>query len=63
MTLPTYLLAIARSKALDPLYLPTYLPTYLQGYKAMKAGLIADTYLEAMEIVRHKKSYAECSSE
>ena len=29
------------------------------GYRAMKAGLMATTYLEAQHLVVHKKSYDE----
>ena len=35
-----------------------FLPTPYTGFRAMRAGLIADTYLEAMSIQKHKKSYA-----
>lgn len=34
-----------------------------QGYKALKAGLIADTYLEAMDVMKHKKTYKEIDVE
>lgn len=36
-----------------------FLPTPYQGYKGVRAGLLADTYLEAMRINQHKKSYAD----
>ncbi|KAI6522277.1 hypothetical protein MCOR10_005682 [Pyricularia oryzae] len=36
-----------------------FLPTPYTGFKAMKAGLLTDTYLEAHHIVQHKKAYAE----
>ena len=36
-----------------------FLPTPYQGYKGVRAGLLADTYLEGMRIVQHKKSYAD----
>lgn len=36
-----------------------FLPVRYQGFRAMKAGLIADTYLQAQHIFRHKKSYDE----
>ena len=36
-----------------------FLPTPYQGYKGARAGLLADTYLEGMRIVQHKKSYAD----
>jgi hypothetical protein len=35
----------------------------LQGFKALRAGLIADTFLEAQLLHKHKKSYDECTSE
>ncbi|KAF9879736.1 putative MCM2/3/5 family protein [Colletotrichum karsti] len=36
-----------------------FLPTPYTGFKAMKAGLLTDTYLEAHYIVQHKKAYSE----
>ncbi|CAN0344498.1 unnamed protein product [Pylaiella littoralis] len=36
-----------------------FLPVRYSGFRAMKAGLIADTYLHAQHIFRHKKSYEE----
>eukprot|EP00026_Physarum_polycephalum_P003486 Phypoly_transcript_03498.p1 GENE.Phypoly_transcript_03498~~Phypoly_transcript_03498.p1 ORF type:complete len:722 (+),score=117.51 Phypoly_transcript_03498:139-2304(+) len=36
-----------------------FLPTPYQGYKGVRAGLLADTYLEGMRITQHKKSYAD----
>ncbi len=36
-----------------------FLPTPYTGYRAIRAGLIADTYLELAAVERHKKSYAE----
>ena len=42
---------------LDGVFLPQRLAE--SGYRAMKAGLIATTYLEAQNIVVHKKSYDE----
>jgi hypothetical protein len=30
-----------------------------QGFKALRAGLIADTFLEAMDVHRHRKTYEE----
>ncbi|KAK1783647.1 MCM2/3/5 family-domain-containing protein [Copromyces sp. CBS 386.78] len=36
-----------------------FLPTPYTGFKAMRAGLLTDTYLEAHHIVQHKKAYAE----
>jgi DNA replication licensing factor MCM7 len=34
-----------------------FLPTPFTGYKALRAGLIADTYLEAQSLTQHKKTY------
>ncbi|KAF2071875.1 hypothetical protein CYY_006802 [Polysphondylium violaceum] len=34
-----------------------FLPTPYTGQKAFKAGLLADTYLEALSIIPHKKTY------
>ncbi|RYO98601.1 hypothetical protein DL766_000964 [Monosporascus sp. MC13-8B] len=34
-----------------------FLPTPYTGFKAMRAGLLTDTYLEAHHIVQHKKAY------
>ena len=36
-----------------------FLPTPYTGFKAMRAGLLTDTYLEAHHILQHKKAYAE----
>ncbi|KAM3521443.1 hypothetical protein NHJ13051_006241 [Beauveria bassiana] len=36
-----------------------FLPTPYTGFKAMKAGLLTDTYLEAHHIRQHKKAYSE----
>lgn len=36
-----------------------FLPVRYQGFRAMKAGLIADTFLQAQHIFRHKKGYDE----
>ncbi|KAL0938700.1 DNA replication licensing factor MCM7 [Colletotrichum truncatum] len=36
-----------------------FLPTPYTGFKAMKAGLLTDTYVEAHHIVQHKKAYSE----
>ncbi|CAB4291936.1 unnamed protein product [Prunus armeniaca] len=36
-----------------------FLPIPYTGYRAMRAGLVADTYLEAMSITHHKKRYEE----
>jgi DNA replication licensing factor MCM7 len=34
-----------------------FLPTPYTGFKAMRAGLLTDTYLEAMHVSQHKKAY------
>lgn len=36
-----------------------FLPTPYTGFKALKAGLLTDTYLEAQHITQHKKAYSE----
>ncbi|CAJ2501234.1 Uu.00g040870.m01.CDS01 [Anthostomella pinea] len=36
-----------------------FLPTPYTGFKAMRAGLLTDTYIEAHHIVQHKKAYEE----
>jgi DNA replication licensing factor MCM7 len=36
-----------------------FLPTPYTGFKAMMAGLLTDTYLEAHHITQHKKAYEE----
>lgn len=36
-----------------------FLPTPYTGFRALRAGLLADTYLDAQYVVRHKKSYVE----
>ncbi|KAK3329751.1 MCM2/3/5 family-domain-containing protein [Apodospora peruviana] len=36
-----------------------FLPTPYTGFKAMKAGLLTDTYLEAHHIHQHKKAYED----
>jgi DNA replication licensing factor MCM7 len=36
-----------------------FLPTPYTGFKAIKAGLLTDTYLEAHHILQHKKAYSE----
>ncbi|KAH7328750.1 MCM2/3/5 family-domain-containing protein [Stachybotrys elegans] len=36
-----------------------FLPTPYTGFKAIKAGLLTDTYVEAHHIVQHKKAYSE----
>ncbi|EGG14151.1 MCM family protein [Cavenderia fasciculata] len=36
-----------------------FLPTPYTGHKAIRAGLLADTYVEAMEIRQHKKTYEQ----
>jgi DNA replication licensing factor MCM7 len=41
-----------------------FLPTPYTGYRAVRAGLTADTYLEAMHVRSHKQSYEQmqCAS-
>ncbi|KKA29425.1 hypothetical protein TD95_002683 [Thielaviopsis punctulata] len=36
-----------------------FLPTPYTGFKAMRAGLLTDTYLEAHYIMQHKKAYSD----
>ena len=36
-----------------------FLPTPYTGFKAIKAGLLTDTYLEAQHITQHKKAYQD----
>ncbi|KAM7205475.1 DNA replication licensing factor mcm7 [Naviculisporaceae sp. PSN 640] len=36
-----------------------FLPTPYTGFKAMRAGLLTDTYLEAHHIYQHKKAYKD----
>lgn len=36
-----------------------FLPTPYTGFKAIKAGLLTDTYIEAHHIMQHKKAYSE----
>lgn len=36
-----------------------FLPIPYTGFRAMRAGLIADTYLEAMSVTHFKKKYEE----
>ncbi|KAK0733952.1 MCM2/3/5 family-domain-containing protein [Lasiosphaeria miniovina] len=36
-----------------------FLPTPYTGFKAMRAGLLTDTYLEAHHVLQHKKAYEE----
>ncbi|CAK7563059.1 MAG: DNA replication licensing factor MCM7 [Sporothrix epigloea] len=40
-----------------------FLPTPYTGFKAMRAGLLTDTYVEAHHVVQHKKAYEEMSIE
>ncbi|KAI9222094.1 DNA replication licensing ATPase [Blastocladiella britannica] len=40
-----------------------FLPTPYTGFKAMKAGLLADTYLEAMHVYQTKQSYEAMAME
>ncbi|KAI9751884.1 MAG: Mcm2-7 hexameric complex component [Candelina submexicana] len=36
-----------------------FLPTPYTGFKAIKAGLLTDTYLEAQHVTQHKKAYED----
>lgn len=36
-----------------------FLPTPYTGFKAIRAGLLTDTYLEAQHVIQHKKAYEE----
>lgn len=36
-----------------------FLPTPYTGFRAIRAGLLTDTYLEAQHITQHKKSYSD----
>lgn len=36
-----------------------FLPTPYTGFKAIRAGLLTDTYLEAQHVTQHKKAYDE----
>lgn len=36
-----------------------FLPTPYTGFKAIRAGLLTDTYLEAQHVTQHKKAYNE----
>lgn len=36
-----------------------FLPIPYTGFRAMRAGLVADTYLEAMSVTHFKKKYEE----
>nr|UWK20599.1 DNA replication licensing factor [Trichoderma psychrophilum] len=36
-----------------------FLPTPYTGFKAMRAGLLTDTYIEAHHVHQHKKAYSE----
>ncbi|KAL4956147.1 MCM2/3/5 family-domain-containing protein [Aspergillus filifer] len=38
-----------------------FLPTPYTGFRAIRAGLLTDTYLEAQHITHHKKSYNDIS--
>jgi len=40
-----------------------FLPMPHQGFKALKAGLVTDTYLEAMAIEHHKKSFTDFTAD
>jgi DNA replication licensing factor MCM7 len=36
-----------------------FLPMPYYGFRAMRAGLVADTYLEVMSVTHFKKKYEE----
>ncbi|KAH8657561.1 MCM2/3/5 family-domain-containing protein [Tricladium varicosporioides] len=36
-----------------------FLPTPYTGFKAIKAGLLTDTFLEAQHVIQHKKAYED----
>lgn len=36
-----------------------FMPTPFSGFSGLRAGLLADTYIEAMHVEQHKKSYNE----
>ncbi|KAK4659032.1 Mini-chromosome maintenance protein 7 [Podospora pseudocomata] len=36
-----------------------FLPTPYTGFQAMRAGLLTDTYLEAHDVIQHKKAYED----
>lgn len=40
-----------------------FLPTPYTGFKAMRAGLLTDTYLEAQHVIQHKKAYEHMTSD
>ena len=40
-----------------------FLPTPYTGFKAIRAGLLTDTYLEAMHVNQHKKAYDDLLSD
>ncbi|GBG28013.1 DNA replication licensing factor, putative [Hondaea fermentalgiana] len=40
-----------------------FLPEKLSAFRQMRAGLIMNTYLDCMQIVRHKKTYAQLGDE
>lgn len=40
-----------------------FLPTPYTGFKAIRAGLLTDTYLEAMHVNQHKKAYEDLLSD
>lgn len=37
----------------------TFLPVPYTGYRAIRAGLLSDTFVEAMQIVKAKETYVE----
>ena len=51
--------ALARVRALGPIGPQIFLPTPYTGFKAIRAGLLADTFLEAHAIEHMKKRYVD----
>ncbi|CAG8976654.1 hypothetical protein HYALB_00002170 [Hymenoscyphus albidus] len=40
-----------------------FLPTPYTGFKAIRAGLLTDTYLEAQHVIQHKKAYEDMKAD
>lgn len=40
-----------------------FLPTPYTGFKAIRAGLLTDTYLEAQHVTQHKKAYEDMTAD
>jgi DNA replication licensing factor MCM7 len=40
-----------------------FLPTPYTGFKAIRAGLLTDTYLEAQHVIQHKKAYEDMTTD